>query len=282
MRRPGHSPIRRNRNIGTAWSGYGKDNALVIPWACDDPRTHYERLPNPVFVPITVHSRAMTVVVEPPLDGFFYPCTVDDIERILGLIAEEHLEDLSMVVLRQPKRKERILSSVWGRMAYMVDIGTYEGPAVILESVASDLILRWRKSLAPDVAAELERLRLDGHEVSTTRRHHVITCSPDAVRHTVLYRTLPHEVGHHKHYLQSVVWPLRSAAAAGKGDEELADRLFDLYFAKPVREREDFAHRYAGEFLKRATSEGTIPFDRLLDARRMNEVTLDPAWFTPH
>ncbi|MGD2181174.1 hypothetical protein [Lusitaniella coriacea] len=42
MHKPGWDARRRNRNIGTAKSGYGKDNRLTIPESWADERLFYE------------------------------------------------------------------------------------------------------------------------------------------------------------------------------------------------------------------------------------------------
>ncbi|MEO1623269.1 MAG: hypothetical protein AAFU53_19845, partial [Cyanobacteria bacterium J06632_3] len=78
----------------------------------------YERLINPIIVPIQVHSVATRVIVEPTLQGVTHACTIADIQRILELLPVEHINDIAAFVLRQPKRKEQILAPVWGRLVY--------------------------------------------------------------------------------------------------------------------------------------------------------------------
>ncbi len=87
MNRPGYNATRRNRNIGTEKTGHGQDNRLVIPWAWADDRIFYERLVDPIEVPVKVRSVSTHIIVEPPLRGFVHACTVDDILRVLQLMS---------------------------------------------------------------------------------------------------------------------------------------------------------------------------------------------------
>jgi hypothetical protein len=169
MKRPGYDPTRRNRNIGTEKAGHGQGNRLVIPWAWTDSRIFYERLVDPVEIPVQVRSVSMHVLVEAPIRGFAHACTVDDILCLLPLIPVRHLQDIKTIVLRQPKRKERILSPVWGRLVYWSEIGRHSGPTVYLESQDVSHPLKWDTSLKPDLALELERLREDGHKIHSDK-----------------------------------------------------------------------------------------------------------------
>ncbi len=270
---PGYNPTRRNRNIGTKHSGYSQDNKLVIPWAWADNRIFYERLVDPVVVEIQVGSISKHVIIEPTLKGFIHACTVDDIQRLLELIPAEHINDITAFVLRQPKRKEQILSSVWGRLIYSSDLCGFSGPTVYLEAQNFEQPLKWSKSLTPEGAKELERLREDGHVVVTDKRQHIINCTLDTIRNTQLYRTLPHEIGHYVDYLTKVEEP-------SKDNFDLWSVLNDKYHSRPSQERESFAHRYADEFRKQQIARGTIPFERMFDDAKMRAVGLDPGWFS--
>ena len=270
---PGYNPTRRNRNIGTKHSGYSQDNKLVIPWAWADNRIFYERLVDPVVVEIQVGSISKHVIIEPTIKGFIHACTVDDIQRLLELIPAEHINDITAFVLRQPKRKEQILSSVWGRLIYSSDLCGFSGPTVYLEAQNFEQPLKWSKSLTPEGAKELERLREDGHVVVTDKRQHIINCTLDTIRNTQLYRTLPHEIGHYVDYLTKVEEP-------SKDNFDLWSVLNDKYHSRPSQERESFAHRYADEFRKQQIARGTIPFERMFDDAKMRAVGLDPGWFS--
>ena len=270
---PGYNPTRRNRNIGTKHAGYGQDNKLVIPWAWADNRIFYERLVDPVVVEIQVGSVSKHVIIEPTIKGFIHACTVDDIQRLLELIPVEHINDITAFVLRQPKRKEQILSSVWGRLIYSSDLCGFSGPTVYLEAQNFEQPLKWSKSLTPEGAKELERLREDGHVVVTDKRQHIINSTLDTIRNTQLYRTLPHEIGHYVDYLTKVEEP-------SKDNFDLWSVLNDKYHSRPSQERESFAHRYADEFRKQQIAIGAIPFERIFDDAKMRAVGLDPGWFS--
>ena len=270
---PGYNPTRRNRNIGTKHAGYGQDNKLVIPWAWAEDRIFYERLVDPVVVEIQVGSVSKHVIIEPTIKGFIHACTVDDIQRLLELIPVEHINDITAFVLRQPKRKEQILSSVWGRLIYSSDLCGFSGPTVYLEAQNFEQPLKWSKSLTPEQARELERLREDGHVVVTDKRQHIINCTLDTIRNTQLYRTLPHEIGHYVDYLTKVEEP-------SKDNFDLWSVLNKKYHSRPSQERESFAHRYADEFRKQQIAIGAIPFERIFDDAKMRAVGLDPGWFS--
>ena len=99
--RAGWNPTRRNRNIGTAKSGHGLANRMVIAEARKDPRRFWEKLRDPVGV----ETNGFTILVEPCVPGFVYAVTVDDVVRMLGLLPAEDFGGLRTVVLRQPTRK---------------------------------------------------------------------------------------------------------------------------------------------------------------------------------
>lgn len=271
MNRPGYNPNRRNRNIGTASSGYGQDNRLNIPWAWADDRIYFERLVNPVDVAINVHSITTHVLVEPPLREFAHACTIRDIRRVLEMLPARHIENIKVFVLRQPKRKEQILSPVWGRLVYSSDVCGYSGPAVYLEA-QSQRPMKWSKSLTPEYALELERLREDGHHIKTDKRQHTIHCTLATTRNTQLYRTLPHEIGHYVDYLTKVEDP-------SSDDCDKWASLNDQYHARPAKERESFAHRYADDFRRTQIQRGLLPFDQNIDERDIKRLGLEPEWF---
>lgn len=268
MKHSGWNPARRNRNIGTAKAGFGQNNRLVIPGSWHDIRVYWERLRDPVVV----ERDGFVVLVEPCAAGYVHAVTVDDAMHVLSLLPKEHTEGIRVIALRQPTRKQSILSGVWGRLAYFASFAQVEGPSIFLEARPIDDSYTLSRSMKPETAEELERLREDGHEVIGERRHWRIRTTPESVRATQLYRTLPHEVGHYVHYQREVL-----EASGGDYDDER--RLQDLHFNRPTREKEDFAHRYAREFGKRMAQEGSLPFERLAEAASMRRLGLDPAWF---
>jgi hypothetical protein len=260
--RPGWNATRRNRNIGTARSGHGQDNRLVIPWPRNDSRPFWGRIGTHTTVTRPVWGKPVSVLVEPTRAGSVHACTVDDVFRMLELIPAADREGVRLVILRQAKRKEETLRSCWGRLGYYVEVGPHGSPAVILEAVDLSRTRRWPRSLIPDDAAELERLRADGHRITTTKREHVVHVDVSSARATQLYRTLPHEIGHWLDYLEKVERPSRSAGA-----DWLA--LRDRYDQRTAAEKESFAHRYADELGARLRARGRIPFERILDAHSL-------------
>ncbi len=255
--RAGWNPGRRNKNVGTKAHGYGSNNKLVIPESWHEGKCFYERLDSYVVVRRRVANHDLTFMVEPTREGWFYPCTIEDICRALLHLPSEHVANFGLIVMRQPTRKQRVLSPVWGRAVFVFDAPDCSGAAIVLEA-QNDEPLAWPISLSPERVRELDRLRADGHEVHKSKRRFEIFTTPDSLRNTVLYRTLLHEVGHHVDHSR------RSA--------EEWDGLTPA-------EREDYAHRYAAEMLERLQGLGVMPFSRRIDDEALLRDGLKPEWF---
>jgi len=148
-----------------------------------------------------------------------------------------------------------MLNSGWGRLVYDMTIDDYGGAVVFL--YANNLKpFRWPKSLTPPLVKEMERLKDDGLTVREEKRHYMVEPTLDAVRNRVLFRTLPHEVGHWVHFIEQVDDP-------GRGNEEERTRLWELYCTIPHRDRENFADRYAEQLRAQLMAEKKIPFSSL-------------------
>jgi hypothetical protein len=263
-------PRRRNRNIGTSKAGHGADNRLTIPDRWSDLSIYWERLTSFVAVEKSANGLPITFLVEPPRTGYFHYCTVRDVLRVLELLPQQHVKHIKLVVFRQPTVKQTVLASVWGRLAYWSEIGRYKGPGVYLEAQPRDEILKRGKSLTPDARAELERLEKVGFRVERHSRGYHLHPTPGAVRASQLYRTIPHEIGHYVDYLEcrrTFEW----------GDDE--ERFWDLYDAKPDRQKEVYAHRYADDFWRDMTASGRLPFEPLYDPEVLRADHLVPEWF---
>jgi hypothetical protein len=267
MQRSGWDARRRNKNLGTAKSGYGQNNEMRIPdrWIGTKWIQFHERLENFVVVKRTIGEREIIFVIEPVQPGFIHACTPDEITQVLRSLPQAHTADIDLIVLRQPKRKEKLLQPVWGRLRYWTEISRYTGVAIYLEAQPMNDVFFWQKSLSPDYVQELERLRQDGHQIVVERRRYVIQTTLKAVRTTQLFRTLPHEVGHYVDRLNHI---------DEHGDSE-------LFWTKPDKDKEAFAHRYADEFQARERALGRIPFDRIIDESALISEGISPLWFTP-
>jgi len=162
-------------------------------------------------------------------------------------------------------------------------------PAVVIEAVDCKRTLKWPKKLSVDDQKELDRLRKDGHEFVTTKRHYIANFNINNVRNTQLYRTLPHEFGHYIHYHNVVIKPLKEMKAAlDKLDTEMPENCtratkswykkwlkmhdsYDVqfreneakYFAIIKDEKEVFAHNYADKLIQKLEACEAIPFDRI-------------------
>ena len=257
-------PTRRNRNIGTAKQGHGSNNKLVIPWPAAVMKSFEERITNYTKHGRTINGNRFQFVVEQTRDDSIHSCTINDCAEILRHIPPADYGRLKLVILRQPKRKEEILNSVWGRLVYSYKFEGEYLPAVILESINPNKILKWPKSQTPDGLKELERLRMDGHEISLTKREHEIHCSPESIRSTQLYRTLPHELGHYKHFLE-IVGEIEDSPDSETYEEY--EKREEKYHNLSTDIKEKYAHSYADKFKKQMSKVGVIPFEQINDEK---------------
>lgn len=249
------NPNRRNRNIGTSKAGRGSNNKFVIPDRFKDFKIFWERIDDYKVEVREIGGREVRLIIEECKSNYIHSCTVNDITYLLSFLPEEDWAGVNLFILRQPKRKEVILSSIWGRLGYNVDIGTYKGPVIILESQDINKPLIWSKSLDPETAIELERLVQDGHQVSQDKRKYIIAMTMESVRATQLYRTLLHEIGHWVQWNTLVLKPFKEGM-------EL-EVLEDEYFRIPGSEKEAFAHRYADKLRNKLIEDKIIPFNRI-------------------
>ncbi|NRB65303.1 MAG: hypothetical protein HRU40_20185 [Saprospiraceae bacterium] len=268
------NPTRRNRNIGTKKSGYSQNNKLTIPSKWCDYRVFWERLTKPVACPIEIKGHQITLLVEPPKDGYIHASTPQDIIRVLNLIPQEHIEEIELVVLRQPKKKEEILKPVWGRFVYYADIGKYHGAGVYIESMKAETTLKWGNRIDPYERKELQALESEGHKITKVKKGYDIRTSAESIRNTQLFRTLPHEIGHAIDYLKNSLEPSINATT-----EAESDYISDKYSSKPSHDKEEFAHRYAREFYAKMSSQGHLPFSKILNKEKLIEMNLSPEWF---
>lgn len=246
------NPTRRNRNIGTSKQGHGQHNKLAIPNPYDDARLFYERLGAYDKEERIINGHPFLFVTEKNNDTFKHACSVSDLERMISYIPPANYGDLKLIVLRQPKRKEGILSCVWGRFIYSYEFENDFYPAVILEAFEDNSKLKWSRGLSPDDQQELLRLRGDGHSFMENKRGYTALLETTNVRNTQLYRTLLHEFGHYVHYFQMV-------KASDNDNEERQEEAY-LHLPKDVKEK--FAHQYADKLRERLLQENLIPFER--------------------
>jgi hypothetical protein len=180
VRMHGRNPTRRNRNIGTAKTGHGQNNRMTIPEVAHGEHVFWERIDGAREVSRTISGRVLKFFVQPTRADCVYACTVDDLTRFMSHVPATDWEGLEAFVLRQPRRKEQTLASVWGRLSYAADLVNkrgdvlYSGPAIIIEAVNPTEPLKFGKSLSLDDMAELERLKSDGHKLRPGDRNHTI------------------------------------------------------------------------------------------------------------
>ena len=260
-----YNSLRRNRNIGTAKQGHGQKNAFTIPLVCHAERIWWENLGQHRIVNRNVGPFDLSFVIEKTRQDCVHACTVEDVCRVLSLVSPSDLVSLKTFVFRQPTRKQWQVSPAWGRLAYSADLGLMgkrvrrQGPAILLEAVNPEKAWSWGRDLGPLDALEVERLRNDGHVVENNGKRLLFHSSRASIRATQLYRTLLHEIGHWVDWLEKVERPAENQSIPY---EVLADR----YFARPVQERERFAHRYASTMRKQLAGAKLIPFSTIPDS----------------
>jgi hypothetical protein len=266
----GYNPTRRNRNIGTARSGHGQNNRLTIPRLAHGANAYWERIEGAQEVSRPVSGRILKFFVQPTRADCVHACTVDDIVRLMSLVPISDWEGLGAIVLRQPRRKEQALASVWGRLSYAADLVNqrgqvlYSGPAILVEAVNPTEPVKFGKSLSADGIAELGRLKSDGHKIRPGDRNHTIVPTLRSCRTTQLYRTLPHELGHWVDFLEKVERP-----AAALANPDAYGELVERFHSRPSLEKERFAHSYAQRLLERLLATNAIPFDRQIDGEQL-------------
>jgi hypothetical protein len=235
-----YNPIRRNKNIGTAKQGHGQNNKMLISQPAIIQKSFYECLNTYQKEVKEINGKNYIFVVEETRINSKHACSTSDVAQIIEQIPSEDLEGLSLIIFRQPKRKEEILSPTWGRFIYSYEFENDYYPAIIIEAIDYSKKFKSQKTLSLESQKELEKLISDGHKIIDTGRFYEFEYQIENVRKTQLYRTLLHEIGHYVHYLNIVERP-------AKEDEEIEEweKRNDYYFSLPSVEKEQFAHNYA-------------------------------------
>lgn len=254
-------PERRNRKIGTAASGHGQSNKMVVPNSKLDrfglDTWYVERINLSLIENHTIKNNPIKILYETPYEGFTYGCSPQDVIHLLNQVPENNTEFIDLIVFRQPTKKQIQQNSVWGRLLYCAQIGNNIGPAIYLEAQEIDSKLKWSRKLDLEGQAELQRLREDGHQIEETKREFIITRTEQTIRNTLLYRTLLHELGHWVQYFRDYL----NDETALSEDSDIA---YELYFAQPTIEHENFAHRYASQIGDTLRKDGIIPFNPII------------------
>jgi hypothetical protein len=260
---------RRNRNIGTVKQGHGQNNRMCIPYG--GPLDYTERLTEYKKITHVINGHEFIFIVEKTRADCYHACSVADVAFMLAHIPAEDYGDLRYIVFRQPKRKEEILSSVWGYLCYFYEFEGKGKPAVILEAFPFHYRLRRVKNLTVEDRNELERLKKDGHVFIADKRGYTASTTPETVRATQLYRTLLHELGHYVQYRQVVEGLLPEFAEM---PEE--ERRNYFCYSIPTAESEKFAHAYADRLRENFLEQGVIPASAE-SVKRFADTVLDVA-----
>lgn len=253
-----YNPTRRNRNIGTENQGFGQNNKLKISTPYGTLKSFYERIGKHKKEARTINGHEFLFIIEETREHSFHSCSVDDLVKIIQSIPKEDYGDLKFIILRQPKRKEEIISSVWGRLIYSFDFDGEYFPAIILDAIDLDKKLIWPKKQTIEDQKEFERLKEDGHIFEENKRDFIAELRLESCRNTQLYRTLLHEFGHYVHYLEVVERPENEDE-----DCEEKEARNDFYFSIPKVEKEKFAHKYTDQLKNRLIEEKIFPFKKI-------------------
>jgi hypothetical protein len=250
------NPTRRNRNIGTENQGFSQNNKLTISSPYGNLKSFYERLEDYEKELRIINNHEFLFVVEKTRENSIHSCSINDIQKIIEQIPFQDYGELRFIILRQPKRKEEIISPVWGRLIYSYEFENDYFPAIILDAVDLEKKISWTKKQTIDDQKEFERLKNDGHIFTENKREFIAEFNPEIVRNTQLYRTLPHEFGHYVHYLEAVERPVIE-------NEEYEDweKRYDNYFKISKDEKEKFAHKYAEKLKEKLDKKQIIPFE---------------------
>ena len=243
---------RRNKNIGTAKHGHGQNNKLTIAEPYCTSKYFYERLYKYTKTKKVINGHEFVFTIEKVRDTSVHSCSIEDIQTIIEQIPESDYGDLKFIVFRQPKRKEEILSPVWGRLIYIYEFEDEYLPAIIIDAIDLTKKLKLSNKLTLEQKKELERLKNDGHEIINDGRYYIAELKKENVRNTQLYRTLLHEFENYFHYLELVERP-----SLNKQDYE---ERRNLYFKIPTIEKEKFANTYAEKLYSNLKSKNIIPF----------------------
>ena len=153
-----YNPTRINKNIGTAKQGYGQDNEMTIPYSYAKQKSFYENFADYKTVKKVINGQEFLFIIEQTRPGYEHACSIDDITKVIAHIPSQDYGDLKFFVLRQPKRKEEILSPAWGRWIPSYSFKNESRPAIIIEAQDYTKILKWDRRLAVEDWKELERM----------------------------------------------------------------------------------------------------------------------------
>jgi hypothetical protein len=150
---------------------------MTIPEVAHGKHAFWERIDDAREVTRIIANRTIKFYVQPTRSDCVHSCAIDDIAHLLLHLPSRDWEGIGAVLLRQPRRKEQTLASVWGRLAYAADLSDkngriiYSGPAIVLEAVNPTMPIKFGRALSVDGVDELDRLRSDGHKIKSDRYH---------------------------------------------------------------------------------------------------------------
>lgn len=246
------NPAKGNRKAGTKPSPKNwRTNKMVVPQPDADDQSWYRDLRGAAVARYEVHGKSVGSLFQQPRDGFSYGCTPEDVAMMLNLLPADDVSGIKIVAFRQPTRKQWTLHPAWGRLVFYMEFNGFSGTCLMLEASKVGEVTKYPRKQVIETTEELERMRSDGHQLVEDRRGWTLVTTEESIRRGVLYRTVPHEVGHYVDFKGYIEDPRYV---------DISDVL-DAYWARPAREREDAAHRYSFEKSTDLRMKGLIPFE---------------------
>lgn len=245
--RPGWSPIRRNKNIGTKKSRKIKSNYFWIP-------DNLEMLiiKNGYSQTIReINGVEIIFITEKLKDEYLHCCTTKEIAKVLSFIPKDDLDGLRFIVQKQPTKKEEILSPCWGKFVYDFNFKKEFGAAIFIYAINPERKIVWDYTLKPDNIRELRSLEKEGHFITRIKDKIIIKSKASSVRKTQLYRTLFHEIGH------LVNW-MNFYRSYNYNNIHFSD-LLKIFLEKPYTHREDYANFYSRQIIEKLIEKKLIP-----------------------
>ena len=196
------NPAKGNRKAGTKPSSKNwRTNKMVVPGTTwldrnGDRCSYYEYMRGAAQASHDVHGQNVISLYQQPRDGFGYRCTPEDVAAMLNLLPVDDVSDIEIIAFRQPTRKQWTLRPAWGRMMFYAEFSGISGTCLMLEASKIGAVTKYPRRQVIETAEEMDRLCRDGHELVEDRRGWTLVTTEDSIRSGVLYRTVPHEVGH--------------------------------------------------------------------------------------
>ena len=165
---------------------FSQNNKLKISTPYRTLKSFYERIEKYQTEIRVINDHEFLFITEETRQDCFHSCSVEDLIKIIHHIPKDDYGDLRFIILRQPKRKEEIISSVWGRLIYSFDFENEYFAAIILDYIDINKKLIWFKKQTIEDQKEFSRLKQDGHIFMENKRAFISELKLEVSRNTQL------------------------------------------------------------------------------------------------